>query len=265
MAAKPKKSKTIDKWRKKKYFSVLAPKLFQERELGHAMAYDSTSLKGRLIKTNLMMITGNIKKQHVNITFKINKVQGDTAFTIVQQYDVSPSSIKRKIRRQRDRVDESFKCVTKDNKVLRMKPLLITRIKTSRSVLSALRKAAVQSIVDSVKKADYDALVMDIINERFQKNISNSLSKIVPVRFVDIRIMSYLGENDASSAEAPEENAKENADAEPEEKEEPQKKSRKPAKKEAVEPEAGEEKAVEKAAEKAETEELADETKPAEA
>jgi ribosomal protein S3AE len=44
MAVKSKKGKTVDKWRKKKYFPVLAPKIFQERELGRALAYDSASL-----------------------------------------------------------------------------------------------------------------------------------------------------------------------------------------------------------------------------
>lgn len=204
MAVKSKKSKTVDKWRKKKYFSVLAPKSFQERELGHAMAYESSSLEGRFIRFNLMMLTGNVRKQDVNITFKVDKVKGDTAYTMVESYSVAPSSIKRKIRRQRDRLDESFKCVTKDGKEVRIKPLVVTAIKTSQLVRTALRKKVIQFITDYAKGTEYDSIVLDVINEKLQKEISKAHSKIVPIRFVAIRIMKYVGEASSAGADVAE-------------------------------------------------------------
>ncbi|MBW2997171.1 hypothetical protein KY349_02405 [Candidatus Woesearchaeota archaeon] len=206
MAVKPKKGKGVDKWRKKKYFSILAPKLFQERELGQTIAYDPSSLEGRRMASNLMVLTGNIKKQHINLTFIVDRVQGDTGFTRVQQYKVMPAAIKRKVRRQRDRLDESFTCVTKDNKIVRIKPLVITAIKTSRSVKSDLRNKVIQYIMNAVRKIDYDSLVMDLINEKFQREIANTMKKIVPIRFVDIRVMEYVGEQKGvavETAEAP--------------------------------------------------------------
>jgi small subunit ribosomal protein S3Ae len=249
MAVKPKKGKTVDKWRKKKYFTVLAPKVFQERELGQSIAYDSASLEGRYVKTNLMMLTGNIKKQHVNITFKVIRVQGDTAFTMVDAYAVAPSAIKRRVRRQRDRIDESFQCVTKDNRIVRIKPLVLTRIKTSRSVKSALRNALLQYVVNFVRKVDYDSLVMDVIHEKFQKSIVNAVGKIVPIRFVDIRSMKYLGEQKGASVEA----QPETPEVKPEETPKKETKEKKSAPKEKVE-----EKPTE-------TEQAKEETAPAEA
>ncbi|MFH1064226.1 MAG: hypothetical protein V1729_04045 [Candidatus Woesearchaeota archaeon] len=204
MAVKSKKGKTVDKWRKKKYFSVLAPKSFQERELGQAMAYESSSLEGRCIKFNLMMLTGNVRRQDVNITFKIDKVKGDTAFTMVDSYSVSPASIKRKIRRQRDRLDESFNCVTKDNKIVRIKPFIVTAMKTSQLVRAAARRKLVQFIHEYVGGIDYDTLILDVMNEKLQKEISKIGSKIVPIRFVAIRILKYVGEKEATGAEVAE-------------------------------------------------------------
>jgi len=194
MAVKPKKGKTIDKWRKKKYFTVLAPKVFNERELGQSIAYDAAALEGRPVRTNLMMLTGNIKKQNIAITFRINKVQGDTAYTRVHQYHVMPSAIKRKVRRDRDRVDDSFQCVTRDNKVIRIKPLVVTRVKTSRSVKAAVRSAMLQYMIDYIRKMDYDTLIGELIIDKFQKNISRALVKIIPIKIVDIRIMKFIGE-----------------------------------------------------------------------
>lgn len=241
MAVKQKKGKGVDKWRKKKYFSILAPKLFQERELGQTIAYDSSSLQGRRMDSNLMMLTGNIKKQHINLTFIVDRVQGDTGFTRVQRYEVLAAAIKRKVRRQRDRLDESFTCVTKDNKIVRMKPLVITAIKTSRPVKSDLRNKVIQHIINSVRKVDYDSLVMDLINEKLQREIASTMKKIVPIRFVDIRVMEYIGEQKGVAVET--------AEA-PVEKPEPEKK---PEKKKAEPEESGaevEEKAEKKAEEK---------------
>jgi small subunit ribosomal protein S3Ae len=194
MAAKIKKAKGIDKWRKKRYFSILAPKVFQERELGQTLAYEPGELNGRCISANLMMLTGNIKRQNINMTFRVNKVQGDTAFAIVERYEVVPSAIKRKVRRQKDRIDASFDCITKDNKRIKIKPMIVTNSMVSRSIKSALRKEMIRTIALGTRTIDYDTVVVDIINEQFQRNIWASINKISPVRSVDIRIMKYLGD-----------------------------------------------------------------------
>jgi small subunit ribosomal protein S3Ae len=195
MAGKTKKVKAIDKWRRKRFFPILAPKAFQERELGQTMAYEPAELNRRCISCNLMMLTGNIKRQNINVTFRVNKVQGDTAFTIFERYEVVPAAIKRKVRRQKDRVDASFQSVTKDNKLLRIKPMLVTSTQVSRAVKSAVRKALVAFMLTSIRAVDYDTLVIDIINEKFQRDIWGALNRITPIKSVDIRIMKYLGEH----------------------------------------------------------------------
>jgi small subunit ribosomal protein S3Ae len=194
MAAKTKKVKTVDKWRKKRYFSLLAPKILQERELGQTMAYEPGELQGRCITTNLMVLTDNIKKQHINVTFRVVKVLGDTGFTMVEKYEVVPAAIKRKVRRMRDRLDDSFLCVTKDNKLVRMKPMAVTAGYTSRVVKSKVRRIMMQHILTAVRKSDYDSLVVDVVNDQFQKGLWGVLNKITPLRSIDVRVMKYMGD-----------------------------------------------------------------------
>jgi small subunit ribosomal protein S3Ae len=194
MAKKAKKVKTVDKWRKKRYFSVLSPKLFQERELGQSMAYGPDELKGRRIVTNLMVLTGNVKKQNINVTFMINNVKGDTAYTMVEQYTMAVAAIKRKVRRQRDKLDESVKLVTKDRKSIRLKPMIITANQISRAAGSALRHAAKQFMEKYITSVDYETFVNDLVIEKFQREMRGAISKISPVKSVDVRIMKYLGE-----------------------------------------------------------------------
>lgn len=203
MAVKVKKGKGVDKWRKKKFFTILAPKVFQERELGQTIAYEPSSLMGRRLKTNLMVLLGNIKKQHVNVTFVVDKVQGDTGRTRVQRYEIIQAALKRKVRRQRDRLDASFRCVTRDGKIVQVKPLVITVFRTSNSVRTDVRKKLISLIRGSVKKLDYDAFVMELINDKLQREVAQALRKILPVRSVDVRIMDYVGEKEGSETAAP--------------------------------------------------------------
>jgi small subunit ribosomal protein S3Ae len=141
-----------------------------------------------------MMLTDNIKKQHINMTFKVVKVQGDTGFTMADKYEVVPSAIKRKVRRQRDRLDESLLCVTKDNKLVRMKPMVVTQAYTSRALKSALKRVMVQHILSAVRKADYESLVLDVVNDILQRDLWNLMNKMSPLKSVDIRILKYVGD-----------------------------------------------------------------------
>ncbi|MFC1741651.1 hypothetical protein ACFL3V_03895 [Nanoarchaeota archaeon] len=278
MAPKSKKGKTVDKWRKKKYFSVVAPKVFQERELGQTLAYDSNSIKGRSMTANLMALTGNMRKQEVAITFNIYKVQGDTGYTMVEKYAITPSAIKRKVRRMRDRVDESFTCVTKDNRITRLKPLVITQVKTSKSVKCALRKRLIQFVINSVRKMEYEYLVNDIINEKLQREIARMLNKIVPIKFVYMRQMQLIGDQEGTAetaTETPAEPAKEEpkkevpvekAEAPVEKTEAPIEKTEAPVEKAEAPAEKTEAPAEEPAPEKpSEAKEEQEEVKPAEA
>jgi ribosomal protein S3AE len=155
-----------------------------------------------------MMLTGNIKKQDINVVFRVSAVKGDTAFTFLEKYELTPASIKRKVRRDRDRLDASFQCVTKDNKIIRLKPLVVTGVKASRLVKATLRNKVIQSIVSFVKKSDYDSLVMSIVTDKFQKELMTDISKIVPVRIATVRSMQLLGEQKESAEQKTEEKVK---------------------------------------------------------
>jgi small subunit ribosomal protein S3Ae len=198
MAGAAKKAKVIDKWRKKRYFSIFAPKVFQERELGQTMAYGPEEMMGRKIEVNLMILTGNVKKQHINVSFRVNSLRGEQAHTIVDTYEIAPAAVKRKVRRMRDKLDGSFTLITSDKQKVRLKPLIITGTKVSQAVRAAVRVDSTKFMTNYVGTVDYETLVTDMITEKFQKEIRNAINKITPIRSVDIRIMKYAGVSDTA-------------------------------------------------------------------
>src|SRR3989338_2030380 len=66
---------------KKRWYAVQAPKVFNNVVFGETLAAEPESLKGRGIKTNLGTVIRSVKKQSMEVRFKITEVQGNTCST----------------------------------------------------------------------------------------------------------------------------------------------------------------------------------------
>lgn len=189
--------KTIDVWKKKKWHKIVAPKLFNEMIIGETPALEPNTLIGRTIKANMMTLTGDMKKQNIDVTFEIEKVMGDTAYTVLKKFEINPAAVRRFIRRGKNRVDDSFICLTADNRKVRVKPFLVTFSKTTNSVIGALRKRAREFFARAVKSMSYDSLCREIVTYNLQKSMRDNLKRIYPLRVCDVRIMEIYEKEDA--------------------------------------------------------------------
>ncbi len=136
-----KKQSSFKKIKKKKWYSIMAPRILGGRMLGESLVSDSADLKGRTITANLMNVLGEPKKQSINIQFLINRVKEGQALTEIIKYELSQSYIKRQIRRGRSKIEDSFLSKTADNKRVRIKPMVITNGKVFKSVETKIRLA----------------------------------------------------------------------------------------------------------------------------
>ncbi|MBI5398612.1 hypothetical protein HZB03_04055 [Candidatus Woesearchaeota archaeon] len=184
--------KVADKWKRKKWFYLIAPKIFGEQVVGETPANSPEAVRGRTVEVNLMMLTGNIKTQNINVTFEVMNVQGANAYTEVKRFELQQASIKRRVRRRKDKLDDSFVCVTKDKKVIRLKPLIITNSKTSQTMKARLRRTTMANLQHSISTVDYDTLIIDLVNYKLQKDIRNMLHKTFPVKAFEIRILETM-------------------------------------------------------------------------
>lgn len=227
MAAKT-PEKTLDVWKRKKWHRVLAPKLFNEMVIGETPALEPNMLAGRTLKINMVTLTGDMKKQIFDVVFEIEKVMGDTAYTIIKRYEMSPAAVRRFVRRDRNRVDDSFICKTADNKNVRIKPFMVTFSKTTNSVLNSIRKKSSEFIARGVATMSYDDLCREVVNYSLQKALRDVISKVYPLRFCDIRVLELykgepkniikvatlpVGSKDVAAAQAPQEERKDQAPA----------------------------------------------------
>ena len=252
-----KKKTSSQSKQKKKWYNIISPKSMGEAPMGETIISELENAIGRKIVVNLMNITGNGKHQNVNITFEVVNIKENNLHTRIIKYHILPTSIKRLVRRDKDRIDDSFKVKTKDGISVRIKPILLTRSNTNNSVRMMIRKQCRRFIFKKASETDFENFILDIMEYKFQRVMKDVLRKGYPLAVADIRsleiakVKGTVEEKKIIIAEEPEEEKpskkaekktgegpevkEEAAKKKPEAKEEaePVKKAKKPTKKKA--------------------------------
>lgn len=190
---KPIVKKKIPLTKKKKlWFQIAAPAIFGNAIIGESVVEDVKCLIGKKLHLSLMTLTGDMKKQHISITFNVDKIANNIGQTIPVGYQVAPASIKRLVRRGRNRVDDSFVCQTKDGVRVCVKPFLLTAFETHNSTIADIRRMVVAYIATYASKYDYNIFFKDIVSGKLQGRIRDAVSHIYPIRISEIRMLQVV-------------------------------------------------------------------------
>lgn len=239
------KAKKTTKIKKKRWVQILSPSLFRNELIGEIPVNDPKSVIGRAISINLMSLTRDIKKQNINIKFIITDLKGDKAITEFHGYYLNPSSVKRLVRRGKEKTELSITCKTSDNKKVRVKPLIVSYNKVKGSVAAAFRKNVTSYLISYAAKTTFENIIRDLMTNKIQKELKATLKKIYPVRILEISKLHIEREKKPVEkkvkAEVKEETAKEEAQEEKpkeakEKKEAPKKEESRKEEEEAEEP-----------------------------
>ena len=65
------------KKKKKQWFTIVAPREFNEMEIGESLAPDTQSLVNRRISLSLGFLTGDLRRQNTKVLFRINEIKND--------------------------------------------------------------------------------------------------------------------------------------------------------------------------------------------
>ena len=186
---KPKAAKALAKGIKKKWYNIVSPEMFRDFVIGETFVAEPSIIVGKTLSINLMTLTNDIKKQNINLKFLVNRVENETGIANVVGYELVPSSVRRLVRRGKQRIDPSFVCHTSDNIRVRVKPLLLAAININNSVLKSLRKASIDFITSGISKTSYPDLINSLMSYGLQKELRDHLKKIYPLKICEIREM----------------------------------------------------------------------------
>lgn len=182
-----KASKSTAQVKKKRWVSIIAPKVFNEVELGHTYVNEAQEAIGRIVKVSVMQLTGEPQKQYVSLGFEIMAASGERLMTSIRYYKILPNALRRLVRRRKEKFDESVIATTKDGKRVIIKPFVVTRYKCTGSILAALRNAVRKSAVEIAATLDHEQFFLDTINGKVQKGMYDGLDKIYPIGACEIR------------------------------------------------------------------------------
>lgn len=175
-----------DKWKLKKWYQVIAPKVFGEVVLGTTPADDPLKLIGRVMEVTLYDITGDLTQVHIHLYFQIIDVQGDKAITRFKGHELSRDYMKSLIRRKSSKIQGIFDVETKDGYRLRITAVTLTSYRCKTSQKKAIRKIMRDIIVNESKQMTLDELIQAMIFGRFAQEIAEAARKIYPIRKVEI-------------------------------------------------------------------------------
>ncbi len=175
-----------DKWKLKKWYTVIAPPVFNNAILGTTPADDPLKLIGRVMEVTLYDLTGDFTQVHVHLFFQIIKVEEDKAYTRFKGHELARDYMKSLIRRRSSKIQGIFNVQTKDGYGLRITAVALTAYRCKTSQKRAIRKIMQNIIVKRASEMAFDELIQAMLFGDLAQEIFQEAKKIYPLRKVEI-------------------------------------------------------------------------------
>ena len=178
--------------KKKRWYSVEAPKVLNSIIFGETPASDPDLLKGRVFNIALSVVNRAVRGNNISVSFKTVEVKGNNCITEFVGYEMAGGFIKRLVKRAKRKVDDSFVLETKDKVKFRFKPMLLIKATVQHSVQTSLRKKVRNHMAKLCKEKEYSEIVGMILQGNLQKELRSECKKIHPMLNVDVRALRKL-------------------------------------------------------------------------
>ena len=228
--AKGTSRKIKDKWKAKEWYKVLAPRMFNEIEIGETPSADPGYLIGRTSEVTVQDLTGDFSKMHIKLKFKVTNIDGHSAKTTFIGHDLTSDYVRRLTRRKKTKTDHVVDVITKDNFTIRIKPMSIAEKRIQTAQEEAMRQIMGETLVKMGTERSLSEIVKMIVSGDMAKDLARACRCVIPVKRIEVRKSEVIafGEGDpesiidtaAAKAEEPEEAPEEVPEAAAEEPEE---------------------------------------------
>ncbi len=187
-------SRVRDKWREKRWYTMVAPSTFGNIEIGQTPSGSPKTLVGRRIETTLYAISGDFNQIHIKLYFQVDEVKGDKAYTYFAGHDFTRDYLRSLVRRGSSRIDGIFEVTTKDGYRLRVYAIAfpVRRAKTTQQ--SAIREVMKKIIEKRAKQLNFDAFIQECVLGKIGSDIYNKAKAVFPLRKSEIRKSKLLAQ-----------------------------------------------------------------------
>ena len=180
--------KQRDKWKAKRWYTIRAPRTpWSFRVIGETLSEEPSQLIGRNYEVIQNELDGDFSKMHVKVVFKVTDVLGNDAITEFVGHELLKDHVRRQVRRDRGKIDDTINVVTEDGFYVRFKPLMISRARIKSSQKQQMRTIARDIILTTGATSTWFKLQAATLDGTLENKIKEAVSKIQPVRTVVIR------------------------------------------------------------------------------
>ena len=179
--------KIKDKWKEKRWVTVLAPDSFNNVPIAYVPITDDENAKGRVIEITLFDILKGDPSQHqYKIFFQIDKVTKEKATTIFKKYEYAKEFLRSLIRRGSSKINFVLDTKTKDGFIFRIKVIALSHRELNTSRKHALRIIAKDVIEKTVPHMTIDQFVQASCYGKINSDIMAATKKIIHLRHVGL-------------------------------------------------------------------------------
>ena len=185
--------KIKDKWKEKRWVTVLAPDSFNNVPVAYVPITNDETAIGRVVEVTLFDILKGDPSQHqYKLFFQINKVTDEKASTIFKRYEYSKEFLRSLIRRGSSRINFIIDVRTKDGYTYRIKILTLSHRELNTSRKRALRLEAKKQIEKIVPQMTIDEFAQAACYGKINSDIMAATKKIIRVRHVGLEKVKLL-------------------------------------------------------------------------
>ena len=179
--------KIKDKWKEKKWVTVLAPDAFNNIPIAYIPVTSDETAKGRVLEVTLFEILKGDPSQHqYKLFFQVDKVNQEKATTIFKRYEYAKEFLRSLIRRGTSRINFMLDAETKDGYIFRIKILALSHRELNTSRKHALRLIAKDVIEKTVRNMTLDQFVQASCYGKINSDIMAAAKKVIHLRHVGL-------------------------------------------------------------------------------
>ncbi|GAA0198359.1 30S ribosomal protein S3ae [Haladaptatus pallidirubidus] len=175
------------KSQEKRWYTVLAPEQFDREELGTTPADEPDKVLGRTIETTLGELTNNASENNTKLTFKINDVGSDSAYTEFVRHELTRDYLRSLGRRGASKIEAYITVLTSDDYRLQIQPVAFTTKKADHSQEKAIRRTMIDLVRDAASDRTFKEVIDSIVEGRISSAIYGEAKTIYPLRRVEIQ------------------------------------------------------------------------------
>ena len=171
----------------KEWYTLIAPKMFKNKQIGEALITDPKEAIKRSIIINYTKIDGHPSKYYIKIKLKADKVEDKKIKMKYIGHECQRDYIAQMVRKRTMRIDNRIPLETKDGKKLIIKTIGISLRRTKTSIKNEIRKKIQELAISHAKELKFDELIKSILSDKFQKSIRKEVNKLYPLTRFEVR------------------------------------------------------------------------------